>query len=154
MAYNKKEYDKAWGIKNALRIKTRRRAYYLKNKDRMNQQSRAYYSKNKQKCLLQNRVRRLKNPDYETKRKYGISFKDFDDISQKQDGKCLICQKSSHLSGRYGKLQIDHCHKTGGIRGLLCSSCNRGLGFFKDDVTIVKRAVKYLKGEFKCQRKR
>ena len=42
------------------------------------------------------------------------------------------------------KLSIDHCHKTGKVRGLLCKHCNHGLGKFKDDVNLLKIAIDYL----------
>lgn len=42
---------------------------------------------------------------------------------------------------------IDHCHKTGEVRGVLCSGCNLGLGHFTDSITKLQNAIKYLKGE-------
>lgn len=56
------------------------------------------------------------------------------------DGKCKIC-------GSEEKLQIDHDHETGSIRGLLCGRCNRGLGLFRDSVDYLEGAVRYLKEE-------
>ena len=43
-------------------------------------------------------------------------------------------------------LNVDHCHETGKIRGLLCHNCNRALGLFKDNVEFLERAILYLKG--------
>lgn len=44
------------------------------------------------------------------------------------------------------KLVVDHCHKTGRIRGLLCHNCNRALGLLQDDVGVLRKAIGYLKG--------
>ncbi len=60
----------------------------------------------------------------------------------KQGGVCAIC-KNVCSSGR--SLAIDHCHKKNTFRGLLCTKCNRGLGFFNDDILIIQNAINYLK---------
>jgi hypothetical protein len=44
-------------------------------------------------------------------------------------------------------LAVDHCHESGKIRGLLCLTCNVGLGMFKEDVDIMKNAIEYLKND-------
>jgi hypothetical protein len=76
------------------------------------------------------------------KAKYNISIEQFNTMLKKQNNKCEICknefknEKATH---------VDHCHKTGIIRSLLCVNCNFGLGFFKDSVENLKSAQKYLK---------
>lgn len=50
---------------------------------------------------------------------------------------CVIC-------GNEGKLVVDHDHKTGQVRGMLCNHCNRGLGHFRDDPTLLEFAAQYL----------
>lgn len=62
---------------------------------------------------------------------------------KKQNNVCAICFKSE-LTVRNKNLAVDHCHKTGIIRGLLCSNCNRAIGLLKDNVVIIKSALKYL----------
>lgn len=59
-----------------------------------------------------------------------------------QGNKCKICE--THESEFDKRLAVDHCHKTGKVRGLLCSSCNTSLGKFKDDPEILRRAINYL----------
>jgi hypothetical protein len=75
---------------------------------------------------------------------YGISAKEYDAILRAQGGVCAICGR------RPGKRRfaVDHDHATGEVRGLLCPGsehgCNKGLGFFNDDVELLRRAVAYL----------
>ena len=61
-----------------------------------------------------------------------------------QDGKCAIC-KSDDPHNHYGVFHVDHDHKTGLIRGLLCQRCNHLLGCANDDTLILLRAVQYLR---------
>lgn len=75
------------------------------------------------------------------KKKYGISWREYDKINEKQNGVCLICGKPPKL-GRH--LDVDHCHKTGRIRGLLCNKCNHGLGDFEDDPKLLLQGILYL----------
>jgi len=67
-----------------------------------------------------------------------------------QDGKCAICGAREGHRSRYGRvcrLAVDHDHRTGKVRGLLCNNCNRGLGRFKDSIENLEAAVRYLKRE-------
>jgi uncharacterized protein YlaI len=74
---------------------------------------------------------------------YGISLKEYNVILDKQDHCCAIC--GSHESLFKKKLYVDHDHNTNVIRGLLCESCNHGLGKFKDNTVILENAINYLK---------
>ena len=76
------------------------------------------------------------------KQRYGISHEEFEDAVAAQNGVCAIC--GCPPDGRFGVLVIDHDHKTGAVRQLLCTSCNRGLGVFKDDPQKLYRAAEYL----------
>jgi len=85
-----------------------------------------------------------------TIRKLGCTPDQYQELLKKQDGKCAICGISGGHRSRYGKickLSVDHDHKTGVVRGLLCNNCNRGLGRFKDSLTILQAAVRYLERE-------
>lgn len=88
------------------------------------------------------------NKNNSLKKQFGINLTDYENMWRKQDGKCLICaEQSKEIDKKYGKIRdlvVDHCHKTNKIRGLLCGPCNRALGGFRDDVTILKNAIKYL----------
>jgi len=74
----------------------------------------------------------------------GINQKEFENMLNLQGGKCAICGTNTFIGA--GKTpHIDHCHKTGKVRGLLCQKCNLGLGSFKDSEDIILKAVEYLK---------
>ncbi len=60
------------------------------------------------------------------------------EIKANFEQKCSICGTTDK------KLKLDHCHKTGKMRGLLCHFCNVGIGLFKDDIAILKNAIIYL----------
>ena len=61
---------------------------------------------------------------------------------EKQNNKCAICKKDRNIFKK--RLCVDHCHSTGKIRGLLCTNCNQGIGHLKDDLNIIKSAIRYL----------
>jgi len=75
--------------------------------------------------------------------KYGITINQYNQLFLNQNGCCKICNK--HQAEFKQKLSVDHCHKTGRVRGLLCRHCNFGLGFAKDDISILENMIKYLK---------
>lgn len=76
-------------------------------------------------------------------KKFGITLDEYYAMSEKQNGKCAIC--GAEVGDAMGnRLYIDHNHKTGKVRGLLCSDCNFGIGKFKDNVALMKNAIKYL----------
>lgn len=70
--------------------------------------------------------------------RYGLTPENVIEMALEQNNTCKIC--SSILTSPH----IDHCHTTGRVRGILCSSCNLALGLFKDNTEILKSAIKYL----------
>lgn len=78
-------------------------------------------------------------------RKYGLTIEKYERLLKKQNNVCMICKGSNENLRWNGRLAIDHCHKTGKVRGLLCDKCNKGLGQFNDDITLFKEAIKYLR---------
>lgn len=76
------------------------------------------------------------------RRRYGITIDQYNELADKQNGVCAICQETCK-SGR--RLAVDHCHATGKIRGLLCMDCNRSIGGLKDSIELLEKAVSYLK---------
>lgn len=76
------------------------------------------------------------------KRTYGITLDEYDGLFREQDGRCAICR--TDRTSRWGTLCVDHDHKTGRIRGLLCTNCNQALGKFGDCGDRLKDAIRYL----------
>jgi Autographiviridae endonuclease VII len=77
------------------------------------------------------------------KKKYGLSKQEVQYLHTIQNNKCAICDVPASTQ-RYGVLKVDHNHTTGNIRGLLCSACNLGIGYFKENITAIKEAANYL----------
>lgn len=74
------------------------------------------------------------------RQRYGITDEVFQTMLLGQNNKCKIC--SVHNSTK--PLCVDHSHTTNSVRGLLCGTCNKGLGRFKDDVKLLTLAIEYL----------
>jgi hypothetical protein len=87
---------------------------------------------------------RAKKRNNEIRRDYGITQIEYQALLIKQNYSCAICQSTDPGPNRVKRFSIDHCHSTGKVRGLLCGSCNNGLGRFKDDPGILSKAIVYL----------
>lgn len=122
----KRQYDKEWN-KNK----------YIKNKESIKQRSKDWYKNNPD--IVKNT---------KLKRSFGITLDQYNEMLKKQNGLCGICfleeRKTDARSGKTLMLSVDHSHINGSIRGLLCSNCNLMLGRIKDDIQILKNAIKYL----------
>lgn len=79
------------------------------------------------------------------KSRYGLNREEAELMAEIQDETCAICEKEAQLV-------LDHCHKTLKPRGFLCSPCNKGLGFFRDQAANLRRAAEYL--EKQCYTKK
>lgn len=97
-----------------------------------------------------------KNPDRfffnQIKAKYGISKEDYLNLVERQEDKCAICGEKETTINHWKentvrRLAIDHCHKTGIIRGLLCYRCNTTLGKVEDSPELLKNMAAYLEGD-------
>lgn len=72
---------------------------------------------------------------------YGLTPEAYTEMLERQEGVCAVCRKPP---GRR-RLNVDHNHATGAVRGLLCPSCNRGIGLLGDDLDRLMDAVAYLR---------
>jgi hypothetical protein len=77
------------------------------------------------------------------RRKYGLTVSGREAMLAEQGGACVICRSS--IWGKLGP-HIDHDHKTGRVRGILCHHCNHMLGYARDNIVIMEAAIAYLKG--------
>lgn len=115
-----KEYYDQYRKDNHERIKENRKRYYQQNKERIR--------------------------EHDLKNKYNITIEQYNKILLQQNNVCWICGEPETLI-IYGKrinLAVDHNEKTGEVRGLLCSSCNKGIGYLKHNPFILIKAIKYL----------
>ena len=74
----------------------------------------------------------------EVRRQYGITIEDVQKMTEAQENKCAICQETMT------KPHVDHCHKSGRVRAILCAACNKGLGCFKDNALLLESAMHYI----------
>lgn len=82
---------------------------------------------------------------YRVKHSFGITYEDWVNLMESSEWKCEICGRTIETSGR--TLAVDHCHKTGRIRGVLCQRCNCAIGLMNDDPAILQNAIQYLHKE-------
>ena len=85
---------------------------------------------------------KLSSANTKLKRRFGITLEEYAIMFERQNRQCLICKASESSSGH--RLAVDHCHRTGRIRGLLCKNCNVALGHFKENPMFLYKAIDYL----------
>jgi len=133
LAMNKKEYNKAWARQHRAT-------------ESFKEYRRKYNEDNRERLALQNKEYRLRNAarlrDAALKAEYGITLVDYNALLIKQEHKCAICKgdEAETIRGLY----VDHNHRTGRVRGLLCQKCNSGVGFLQDSITLMQSAISYL----------
>ena len=114
---------------------------HFRCKDCDRAKAREYRRANLTKVNLANRDWHRRNPWWKKQKrlkKYGLTQEQFDDINTAQGGVCAICKQP------YKRGHVDHCHRTGRVRGLLCIPCNLGIGHLKESREIMERAMDYL----------
>lgn len=112
-----------------------------------------YRADNIDKVKAAQRLSRERRPNvYRNKnllRTFGITLEEYQRMEAEQGGACAVCKQPEREihsgSGKLRNLAVDHDHETGAIRGLLCNSCNRGIGLLNDDPDLMQSAIAYLK---------
>lgn len=129
-----RERVKKWKSENREKARENSIRFYYK-----------YHEKNRERSRKRSKEQRLTNPEYarnySLKTKFGLSSNEFSKMSESQHGLCLIC---GNPPKRFKNLSVDHDHKTGEIRGLLCLVCNLVLGHAKDDINYLTKCINYL----------
>ena len=83
-----------------------------------------------------------KDKDVRLQRTFGLKPGQYDEMLKEQDYKCAVCGKTEQENNK--RLAVDHCHKTGKIRKLLCHKCNCALGMVDDNKDILSSLISYL----------
>ena len=117
--------------------------YRARNPEKVRDTHRRFMERNRTSILERRR-------DTDRDRTFGLTTGEFDKLLKSQSGVCAICglpetRKSIRLDGTTQPLCVDHDHRTGRVRGLLCSKCNCGIGYFNDDPNLTVAATAYLK---------
>lgn len=156
----RREYNKKIWARDKVKRGLAHKEWYRKNRERMIEKERekrkrkdpryvAAYLKSsrlhrKEKQLRSRAWRKKVGPDGLKKQRLRIRFKisleDYQKMEREQNFLCAICEGEDDRS-----LAVDHDHKTGKIRGLLCHNCNLALGNAKDSPEILMKMIKYLK---------
>lgn len=109
--------------------------YQAENREKVRQLRVDYRIRNKELLPQMRREANLKQ--------YGLSIQQFEEMVQAQGGLCKVCRRPP--DGRWGTLQVDHCHTTGRVRGLLCVNCNQAIGLLQDNPEYAREAARYLR---------
>ena len=147
-----REKQKRYYQKNKKEIREKKKLYYKDNLEEIGKYRKEYYKKNGDYVRKKSREWKRKNRERDKEnriiRLYGINFKGFNEILKSQNNMCKICgiliEEKNLLDRRKNGIVIDHNHKTGKVRGILCSPCNYILGNAKDNKKILKEAINYL----------
>lgn len=104
----------------------------------------AIYCSPRCKSRANGRVWRETSPDYMRQYLYGITPEQWREKWYEQGGRCAICGTDEWNGGKDKRPHADHDHVTGRFRGILCGSCNPGLGRFRHDPALLRAAADYL----------
>lgn len=140
------EYSKKWRKNNPEKAAAHAKKSRIKNRDKVLKRQRKWREKNEEHCLnmskewYRNNKNRVK--DLQLQREFGITLQQYNEMLLVQNGTCAICFNGPDAKNKM--LAVDHDHKTGKIRSLLCRGCNVGIGNLKDDPKLLIKAAQYL----------
>ena len=107
--------------------------------------------RNRAKHYAINKISLAKKPEYyaqrhrkyQLSRMYGITEEQYNQMLASQNGCCAICG-TNKPTGKWKVFAVDHDHKTGKVRELLCNECNRGMGLLRDNAELLQKAANYI----------
>jgi hypothetical protein len=134
LEYNRSrlEYQREWRAKNREKVLMQSRARYARTKEEKAAKALERYWKNPERCRAASKRWKEKNKERVAARvrekslvrNYGLTEAEYRIMLEKQHGGCAICGSNRTRRG-HAHLDVDHCHETGIVRGLLCNRCNR-----------------------------
>jgi hypothetical protein len=132
--YYKEKHSREKDVVNQKKRETYNNDASLREK--ISKQGKKYREENKEKVKQAGRSQHLKH-------KYNLTLQDYEAMYKQQKGLCAIC--GTHQE----KLHVDHNHKSGEVRSLLCGNCNRAIGIMDEDISIIQKAANYLRSFIK-----
>lgn len=123
----KNAYNRRWQKENREKVRAIKRIWEAANRDKL-AEYRARQLEKDPRCVK----------DWGLKAKYGISIEQWDEMFERQAGKCAICASGEK------ELVVDHDHASGSVRSLLCRNCNTGIGLMGESPTALQGAIEYL----------
>ena len=126
-----KNYEYTLTQEQTVKYKEKAKEYYQKNKDKIKSYQRQY-----------NKTDSCKNS--KLKNKYSITLQQYNQMIYEQNNKCLICSCEFSTIDKSRKPNVDHCHKTNKVRGILCHKCNTGIGLLNENLEVLQKAIEYL----------
>lgn len=112
----------------------KRREWYKRNAKKIRERDKAHYHRTEER-----------HRELWASKKYGISIETYRELAKRTV--CDICGEpeiSKDSKGNIKRLAIDHCHKTGKVRGMLCQKCNQAIGLLQENVSVFEKIIIYL----------
>lgn len=149
---NTEKFVSSYGCTSCTKKRTRERDNSVYNRYIKSEKGQLWLKKfrnsetNKQTQNRYNRKRYLNSPEIYLRRtlkqNYNITLEEYQQLYHIQKGCCFICGRPQKDQSK--RMAVDHCHKTGRIRKLLCTQCNVALGMVNESVDILKNMIEYI----------
>jgi hypothetical protein len=130
----RREYAKAYYAAHQEELRKKNKAYRVAHQEELRENAKTYKAAHREQYR-----------NSHLKRRYRITAADFDTLLAAQGGRCAICG-TDQAGGRDGVFNVDHDHVSGRVRGLLCRSCNVGIGHLQDNPDLLRAASRYIAG--------